>query len=171
MAVIALDAGVAVQTVYSVFGRKRNILFALLDQMPLEADLSGYQARLAAASGHPRSQLREVVGFAARMYGGAGDVTELARTIGGADQDLGDLWREGERRRYDAESELVAEWHARGVLREELSASVATDVLWALSGPDTYRLLVRERAWAPDRYRSWLAAALERELLADQADT
>ena len=120
MPVIALDAGVAVQTVYSVFGRKRNILFALLDQMPLEADLSGYQARLAAASGHPRSQLREVVGFAARMYGGAGDVTELARTIGGADQDLGDLWREGERRRYDAESELVAEWHARGVLREEL---------------------------------------------------
>jgi len=120
MAVIALDAGVAVQTVYSVFGRKRNILFALLDQMPLEADPSGCQARLAAASGDPRSQLREVVGFAARMYGGAGDVTELARTIGGADQDLGDLWREGERRRYDAESELVAEWHARGVLREEL---------------------------------------------------
>jgi TetR/AcrR family transcriptional regulator, regulator of autoinduction and epiphytic fitness len=169
MPVIALDAGVAVQTVYSVFGRKRNILFALLDQMPLEADLSGYQARLAAASGDPRSQLREVVGFAARMYGGAGDVTELARTIGGADQDLGDLWREGERRRYDAESELVAEWHARGVLREELSASVATDLLWALSGPDTYRLLVRERAWAPDHYRSWLAGALERELLADQA--
>jgi AcrR family transcriptional regulator len=171
MPVIALDAGVAVQTVYSVFGRKRNILFALLDQMPLEADLSGYQARLAAASGDPRSQLREVVGFAARMYGGAGDVTELARTIGGADQDLGDLWREGERRRYAAESRLVAEWHARGVLREELSASVATDILWALSGPDTYRLLVRERAWAPDRYRTWLAAALERELLADQADS
>lgn len=168
MPVIALDAGVAVQTVYAVFGRKRNILFALLDQMPLDADLVGYRARLAAASGDPRSQLREAVEFSARMYGGNSDVTELARTIGGADQDLGDLWREGERRRYDAVSELVAEWHALGVLRAELSASAATDILWALSGPDNFRLLVRERAWAPDHYRNWLAAALERELLADQ---
>jgi len=169
MPVIALDAGVAVQTVYAVFGRKRNILFALLDQMPLDADLVGYRARLAAASGDPRNQLREVVEFSARMYGGKSDVTELARTIGGADQDLGDLWREGERRRYDAESELVAEWHALGVLRAELSAAAATDILWALSGPDTFRLLVRERAWTPDQYRNWLAAALERELLANQA--
>jgi AcrR family transcriptional regulator len=165
---IALDAGVAVQTVYAVFGRKQSILFALLDQMPLEADLPGFQARLAAASGDPRRQLRELVGFSARMYGGTGDVTELARTIGGADQDLGDLWREGERRRYAAESELVADWHARGLLRAELSASAATDILWALSGPDTFRLLVRERGWATHHYRNWLAAALERELLAER---
>ncbi|HEY3529529.1 MAG TPA: helix-turn-helix domain-containing protein [Nocardioides sp.] len=169
MSAIAVEAGVAVQTVYAVFVRKRNILFGLLDRMPLEADLTGFQARLAAASGDPRSQLREVVGFSARMYGGSNDVTELARTIGGADQDLADLWREGERRRYAAESELVADWHVRGLLRAELSASVATDILWALSGPDTFRLLVRERAWATDHYRNWLATALERELLADPA--
>jgi AcrR family transcriptional regulator len=166
---IAVEAGVAVQTVYAVFRRKRNILFALLDQMPLDAGLPGYRARLAAASGDPRTQLREVVGFSARMYGGTSDVTELARTIGGADQDLADLWREGEQRRYDAESELVADWHALGLLRAELNASEATDILWALSGPDAFRLLVRERAWAPDHYRDWLAAALERELLANQA--
>jgi AcrR family transcriptional regulator len=165
--VIALDAGVAVQTVHAVFGRKRNILFALLDQMPLDADLPGYRARLAAASGDPRGQLREVAAFSARMYGGTSDVTELARTIGGADRDLGDLWREGEQRRYDAESQLVADWYARGFLRGELSASVATDILWALSGPDTFRLLVRERAWTTGHYRSWLVAALERELLAE----
>ena len=169
MPAIAVEAGVAVQTVYAVFGRKRNILFALLDQMPLDADLSGFQARLATASGDPRSQLREAVAFSARMYGGTSDVTELARTIGGSDQDLADLWREGEQRRYDAESGLVADWHARGLLRPELSASEATDILWALSGPDTFRLLVRERAWTTDQYRDWLAAALERELLADQA--
>lgn len=169
MTAIAAEAGTAVQTVYAVFGRKRNILFGLLDQMPLDADLAGFQARLAAAAGDPRSQLREVVGFSARMYGGTSDVTELARTIAGADQDLADLWREGERRRYDAESELVADWHTRGLLRAGLGASVATDILWALSGPDTFRLLVRERAWATEDYRSWLAATLERELLADPA--
>jgi AcrR family transcriptional regulator len=168
MPAIAVEAAVAVQTVYAVFGRKRNILFALLDQMPVDADLAGHQVRLAAASGDPRTQLREVVGLSARMFGGTSDVTELARTIGGADQDLADLWREGEQRRYDAQSGLVADWHARGLLRPELDASSGTDILWALSGPDTFRLMVRERGWATEDYRDWLAAVLERELLADQ---
>lgn len=166
---IATEAGVAVQTVYAVFGRKRNILFALLDQMPLDADLVGYRERLAAAGGDPHRQLREALAFSVRMYGGSSDVTELARTIGGADQDLAELWREGEQRRYRAESELVADWHARGLLRPELDIAQATDILWALSGPDTFRLLVRERRWSQSRYQAWVCAMLERELFASPA--
>ena len=166
---IATEAGVAVQTVYAVFGRKRNILFALLDQMPLDADLAGYRERLAAAGGDPHRQLGEVLAFSVRMYGGSSDVTELARTIGGADQDLAELWREGEQRRYRAGSELVADWHARGLLRPELDIAQATDILWALSGPDTFRLLVRERRWSQSRYQAWVCAMLERELLASPA--
>lgn len=166
MDAIAADAGVAIQTVYAVFGRKQRILFALLDQMPVDADLAGYRERLAAARGDPARQLREAIEFSVRMYGGHSDVTELARTIGGADQDLAQLWREGEQRRYRAESELVADWHARGLLRPDLSITEATDILWAFTGPDAFRLLVRERRWAKSRYRDRLCALLERELLA-----
>lgn len=166
MEAIATEAGVAVQTVYAVFGRKRRILFALLDQMPLDADLAGYRSRLAAANGDPHRQLREAIEFSVRMYGGNSDVTELARTIGGADQDLAEMWREGEQRRYRAVSELVADWHARGVLRHQLNIAQVTDILWAFSGPDTFRLLVRERHWTKTRYRDWVCALLARELFA-----
>jgi AcrR family transcriptional regulator len=164
MDAIAGEAGLAVQTVYAAFGQKRRILFALLDQMPLDADLAGYRRRLAAASGDPHRQLREALDFSLRMYGGNSDVTELARTVGGADQDLAEMWREGEQRRYRAESELVADWQANGLLRQDLTISRATDILWAFTGPDTFRLLVRERHWTKRHYRDWLCAVLEREL-------
>lgn len=166
MDAIAAEAGLAVQTVYAAFGQKRRILFALLDQMPVDADLAGYRRRLAAASGDPHRQLREVLDFSLRMYGGNSDVTELARTIGGADQDLAEMWREGEQRRYRAASELVADWHASGLLRQHLTIRHATDILWAFTGPDTFRLLVRERRWTKRYYRDWLCAVLTRELFA-----
>jgi AcrR family transcriptional regulator len=166
MEAIAAEAGVSVQTVYAVFGQKKRLLFALLDQMPLDANLSGYRGKLAAAAGDPHRQLREVIEFSLRMYGGKSDVTELARTIGGADQDLAEMWREGEQRRYRAEAELVADWHSQGRLREQLTIAQATDVLWAFSGPDIYRLLVRQRRWTKSHYRDWACAMLERELLA-----
>lgn len=163
MDAIAAEAGLAVQTVYAAFGQKRRILFALLDQMPVDADLAGFRRRLAAASGDPHGQLLEVLDFTLRMYGGNSDVTELARTVGGADQDLAAMWREGEQRRYRAASELVAEWHANGFLRQHLTVRRATDILWAFSGPDTFRLLLRERRWSEHYYRDWLCAVLERE--------
>lgn len=166
MEAIAADAGVAVQTVYAVFGRKRSILLGLLDQMPLDADLEGYRARLAAASGDPRRQLREAIEFSIRMYGGTSDITELARTIGSADQDAAELWQEGERRRRRAVSELVGDWHARGLLRPELTTARAIDIVWSFTGPDVYRLLVRERRWAKVHYRDWIQTMLEREVFA-----
>ena len=166
MEAIAREAGVAVQTVYAAFGQKRQILLSLLDQMPIDADVAGYRRRLAAAAGDPRRQLREVIELSIRMYGGRSDVTELARTIGEADQDIAVLWRQGEQRRYEAESELLADWHTRGLLRPNLNIASGTDILWTFSGPDTFRLLVRERRWPKSRYRDWICRMLEQELFA-----
>jgi hypothetical protein len=39
-----------------------------------------------------------------------------------------------------------------GALRGGLDRIGANDILWALTSHDLYRMLVRERAWAPDRY-------------------
>jgi AcrR family transcriptional regulator len=145
---IAAEAGVAVQTVYAAFGSKGAILMALLDQLVIEADLPRLRQGLAAATGNPRRQLHEAISFTGRLYAAGFDLIDLARTVSGVEPDLARMWQAGEQRRYEVDSELVAEWARAGALRSGLSARAATDLLWALSGPDAFRLLIKERAWS-----------------------
>jgi hypothetical protein len=55
------------------------------------------------------------------------------------------------------------------VLREGLAVDTAAALFWALTAHDQYRLLVVERAWDDGVFEEWLAAALCRELLREQA--
>jgi hypothetical protein len=50
-------------------------------------------------------------------------------------------------------------------LRPNLSLEEATDVLWALTSYDLYRLLVVEQRWDPEKYETWLAQLLAQHLL------
>ncbi|MEO6579374.1 MAG: TetR/AcrR family transcriptional regulator, partial [Candidatus Limnocylindria bacterium] len=45
-----------------------------------------------------------------------------------------------------------------------LDPAEAADVLYAIASPETYRLLVEDRAWTPERYEAWSADAIERLL-------
>ena len=51
------------------------------------------------------------------------------------------------------------------MLRHDLSPVEATDVLWALTSYDVYRMLVVEQRWEPVRYETWLAQLLIQHLL------
>lgn len=161
MEAIAGAAGVAVQTVYAVFGSKRGMLLALLDELAADADLPGMQARLAAAAGDPRRQLRERIAFTNRFYASGADLIGIARTVSGVEPDLAALWQEGEARRYRATRQLVSEWEEGGFLAAGVTARQAADVMWALSGPDVYRLFVVGRRWGRRRYEEWLGTMLE----------
>jgi len=161
MEAIADEAGVSVQTIYASLGSKRGILLGLLDEMAEEADVAGMQAAVAAASGDPRRQLRERLAFGLRFYAAGADIIQIARTVSGVEPDLRELWNEGEGRRQSQASTLIAEWDKAGVLAPGLTVREATDVMWALSGPDVFRLFIVERGWTRSRYEAWLTATLE----------
>ncbi len=57
---------------------------------------------------------------------------------------------------------LLAE---RGALRAGLSVDEAADLLWTLASHQVHELLVVQRGWSAERYQTWLADALARELL------
>ncbi len=162
---IAESAGVASQTVYAGFTSKRGLLMALLDQMATDADLPGLNEALAAAAGDPRRQLRARIAFTTRFFASGIELIEIARTVSGVEPDLAEMWAEGEGRRHKAFSSMIAAWRRTGVLLPGLTAREATDLLWALSGPDVFRLLVVERRWSRQRFEDWLFAMLERALL------
>jgi AcrR family transcriptional regulator len=165
MQAIAREAGVAVQTVYAAFGSKRAILFALLDQMASDADLGRLEAATRAAADDPRAQLRERIAFTSRFYAQGGDLIEVARTASAVEPDLAAMWREGEARRRRAAAALVADWKRRGLLADGVSEREAADLMWALIGPDVFRLLVVERGWSRRRLEQWQAATLEQALV------
>lgn len=158
---IAEHAGVSAPTIYATLESKRGILMALLDQLAGDADLAGMTAAVAAAAGDAPRQLRARIGFTSRFYASGADLIGIARTVSGTEPDLAAFWAEGEARRHRAATALVREWRAAGALAPQLSVKEAADTMWALSGPDVFRLFVRERRWSRRRYEAWLVRTLE----------
>lgn len=163
---IAREAGVANQTIYAAVGSKRALLMGLLDQMAADADLSRLEKGLTAARDDPPRQLRELLEFTARFYASGHDLIDLARSVSGIEPDLAAMWHAGEQRRHQADAAVVERWAAAGILAPGLTPRTATDLLWAMTGPDVFRLLVTERRWSRRRRNDTLAEILERTLFA-----
>src|SRR6187549_1313499 len=90
---IAREAGVAVQTVYAVFGNKRAILASLLEVLD---DQAGLEA-LGKALGHPSPahQAAGVARFMTRLFSRGGDVIAVARGASASEPALRELAAEG----------------------------------------------------------------------------
>jgi hypothetical protein len=73
--------------------------------------------------------------------------------------------RQVESRRRANQALLVAFFREKGVLRGDLDADQATDIIWALTSYDMYRALVNEQHWPADQYQDWLAATLVESIL------
>ena len=141
----------AVQTFYATFGSK----LALLGTMETEADVPRLNTELQVAS-DPRKQIRAFIDYGLRLYARATDVLETIRAAGMAEKDLRDLWIEGEKRRRLAQRALVRDWAKRGMLKPGLIVRSASDIFWAMTGPDFYRLFVHECSWRVESYAHWL---------------
>ena len=90
---------------------------------------------------------------------------ELLRTAGAVAPELAEQARQIETRRRQNQARLIAYLHECQVLPQNLSLEEATDVLWALTSYDLYRMLVVEQGWASVRYETWLAQLLIQNLL------
>lgn len=160
---IAREAGVAVQTVYAVFGTKRAVLESLLDDLDHQADPGAY--RRAMDSGSPAQQRKEVVRFLSRLFTRGSDLINAARAAGAGDPALRDLARKGLARHRRGVREIVREWSRAGVLREGLGATDAEDTLNAITSYAIFAEL-RDAGWSARRYERWLDDAITRLVLA-----
>lgn len=161
---IANEAEVAVQTVYASFGSKGGILTALLNELEATAGGRTLMEDLRAAT-TPREQLLVVAAFNRRLFHAAADVLEIALGSTAVDPDVASWAKEGDRRRREGQARLVAGWHAARALRPRLERQKAADVLYALTSPEMYLLLVGTCGWTPDRYERWLGETLAELLL------
>lgn len=162
---IASGCGVAVPTVYAAFGSKRLLLAELVRRLKDEVDVPA-RARALMDNDDPRQQLRDAARLSREFAEAAWDVVEVLRASSKSDAELSGLYDEVEGARLRDQRAIVDALRRGGRLTPGLSTSAATDLFWAISATDLYRLLVVERGWSARRYERWLADTLAGTLLA-----
>jgi AcrR family transcriptional regulator len=90
---------------------------------------------------------------------------EAVRAAAHADPEARELWHVITEERRTAAIGLVRRLAERNALLHGLDRQSASDILWVLNDPGLYRLLVMERRWTERRFRTWLASAMQTQLL------
>ena len=167
---VARRAGVAADTVYATFGSKRGILQALMDArvtgdaepVPL-LGRPGIQATAAEPDRGRRIQL--AADAIAAVHERARRIDDLMLSAAGTDPEIAALRSDiQQRQRLEGMRYALSVIRGTDPLRAPLDDDQATDILWTLTSPDIHRLLVGQRHWPADRYRRWLADAIQRLL-------
>jgi len=159
---LALQAGVSVSTVYSVFGSKRGILRGIREAWHQESHIRDVIFSTA-RDVDPASRLDRLAHATRRQWETGADVVSIYQGAVAADREAASELAEalqGRRSGFDA---LVAS--LRSGLRPGLSLDQAASVLRALCLPEVHAELVGQSGWTEDAYEAWLAATLKRELL------
>jgi AcrR family transcriptional regulator len=168
---IAEQADVAVQTVYAVFRNKRSILTELLaarvvgDNEPARLrERPEFQAVEAEAD--PRRQLALLAAIATSIGSRIAGLYAVLAAAATADPEIADIYRRQQQSRFADQRRLAHALARKGALRTGLTQAQATDIMWTLASPITYRTLVSERGWSASDYQNWLAGVLACSLLA-----
>jgi AcrR family transcriptional regulator len=162
---IAELAEVSPKTVTAVFGSKRVLLAEVINPEAFSTPVQQLIEELRATE-DPSRRLSLVAQITRQAYEPLASSLELLRTAGAVAPELADVSRQIEVRRRQNQARLIASLHGQEMLRPGLSLEEATDVLWALTSYDLYRMLVVEQGWEPERYETWLAQLLAQHLLA-----
>jgi len=173
IAKVAADAEVSAETVYAVFGNKRELLHAVLQAAAagIPGDSAMFGAEFIDAVRAEPDQRRRLEMMAGRTRDTLRRVTpldQLLREASGTDPELAALLSEHESQRLKDTKLLVRLLAEAGPLR--LPEREAAELLWALSrSTGLYRVLTVERRWSNARASDALTDIIARVLLPDTA--
>jgi AcrR family transcriptional regulator len=155
---VAAEAGVAVQTVYAVFGNKRQLLSDLVD-----VTLAGDDEQVAMPDRPFVAEIRALPGLRAKLARYARHLAEtherqaqVILALAGAataDADAAAIWRKNLEERRRGMVMFAADLAETGEVR--VSPERAADVLWLAQDVRNYDWLVRRRGWPADRFERW----------------
>jgi AcrR family transcriptional regulator len=167
---IAQEAGVSSETIYSVFGNKRNILANLIDvsvggdNLPIPLlQRSGPQAVL--HDNDPKRLLSLFAEDIATILERVAPIIEITRFAAKAEPEIADVLKKILDQRMKNLGAITQHLIALGSLRDGLDAEQATEIIWVITSPEVFILLLRDRGWNKEYYVRWLSDTLNRLLL------
>ncbi|UXA16012.1 TetR/AcrR family transcriptional regulator [Mycobacterium sp. SMC-4] len=168
---IAAAAGVSRKTVFTAFGGKAELLSSAVDWA-----IAGDDEPV------PLAQRPEMIALMALddardlLQGWARLIRSIDERVGGlfaaletaatTDESARALLEKLHAQRRDGARAVVDAVRVRGVLREGLSTSAATDLACLFSDPVIHRHLVGAHGWSARRFEKWMADTLHQQLLA-----
>jgi len=155
MEAIAAESGVAVRTVYSAFGAKREIL-SVICEMWLERARARERVAEVLAEPDPARRLRAAAGWLADLYAAGFDVVLIFEAATDESPETRALLRSKLAGRNEAMDAMIASLESQGrVPVRQLQA-----LFRALAAPGVYKELVEESGWTPAEFAEWVGDAL-----------
>ena len=162
MQAVADRAGVSLPTVYLYFRSKPALVRSLAAAI---VGAEEFDVKVALGQSDPLRLFETGAHLLRLLHRRSEVVADVLRSAAGGDPELSLEWRRWQRRHLDAMRAVADSLEQHGALQKGLDAASAADVLYTIGGPETYRLLVRERGWSATRYERWIAEAARRLLL------
>jgi AcrR family transcriptional regulator len=168
---IAQEAGVALKTIYAVFKNKRKILVTLLNissSKSGEVNIPITERAGPKAVSQERDQRRQLQMFAqvvADNLDGAAYISEIMQVAAKTEQDVDRMMQYLNKQRWQHMAVVVRQVALNGPLQEKMDQTYAIDSVWALTSPEVFLLLTRDRSWSKEKYAQWLADTLTKVLL------
>jgi AcrR family transcriptional regulator len=159
---IAEAADIPAPTIYSAFGTKSKILQAIAWGVTATLEIDRHHDE-AIAQADPTQGLRLAMNIQRRQYEVMYDVVAIYQEAARTDPEIAQALRiimANRERAFRRHIEAIAGHLAPGVTVDD-----GVDIYLALVLPEIFRTLVLERGWSLDRYETWLAESLIRQLL------
>jgi len=157
---IADRAGVAIQTVYAVFGTKRELLRQLIERTITGDDdplpiTHGAGARAIAAEPDPRKRAELDAALSRSITERLAPIVRVAMEAAASDPELAAMMetvKAARRQEMTASADLLAGPNGLRTDQEEAAAT-----LYVLYSPQVADMLMGDYGWSPARYEKWLA--------------
>jgi AcrR family transcriptional regulator len=159
---IASKAGVAVSTVYTIFGNKRGILKAIREAWHQESRQRDIYNE-ALHQPDPKRRLELAAHATRRQWETGTVVTAIYQSAAAADREAAAELQEALAGRRASIRRFVQETIT--LMKPTLDVEHALAIFLALTLPEVYREFVGVWGWSPDEYEAWLATALKQQLL------
>jgi AcrR family transcriptional regulator len=168
---VAREAGVAVQTVYYIFGTKGQLLCEAMEfaaageHDPNPVDLRAWMVEALNSASASRS-LALAVEHGSDIYSRASPLWPAVNAAAGSDVAVAEYWERVTAGRRTGMRQLVEHISNLGELREGLNVVRATDIIFAIDSHAVYQTLVVDSDWKLSIFKGWLHDSLSRQLLA-----
>lgn len=167
---IAAEAGVAVETVYAIFGAKLEIIKALVqvsvtgDDLPIPL-LQRPEVLAVRELASQQAVVEKWAGDIARIMSRMGAVFAILNSAAPLEPEIAALLDKILQDRLAGIGFFIDQLIRTGPLRQGLGREQAVDTAWAVSSAEVYNLLTIRRGWDQVVYTRWLAGSAARLLL------
>jgi AcrR family transcriptional regulator len=167
VAAIADRAGVSSETVYKSFGGKTGLVRALYEQAIRGAGLVPAEQRSNRLRTHADA-LEVVRGWsrlATEVAPRVAPLLLLVRDAAVVDVASRGLLVELDETRHRRMADNAEFLHSAGHLRPGVTTGMAADLMWSISAPEMFELLVLRRRWSLEQYADFVYRAIANGLL------